>query len=169
MKNKYTEEFKKFVKNNINKYTKEDFIILLKDKFNIKISKDALRRYLNRHHIKEKYTDYKEYNVRNVYKCPVGFEKATKEGTFIKVKQPDVWRRKTKVMYEKHNKCKLKDTDYVIFLNQDKNDYSKSNLMKVSHNEMSYLYNAKIYSKNPELTKTGILSAKLMIKAKEVK
>ncbi len=169
MRNKYTKEFEDFVKHNVNKYTKEDFRLLLEDNFNIKISKDALRRYLNRHHIKEKYNDYKKSNARKVYKCSIGTERKTNEGTFVKVAHPDIWRRKTKVMYEKHYKCKLKDSDYVIFLNQNRNDFSKNNLMKVTKKEMSYLYNKNIYSTNPELTKTGLLSAKLMIKTKEVK
>lgn len=167
MRNKYTKEFENFVKENVNKYTKEDLKLLLQKRYNIKISNDALRRYLNRHQIKNKYTNYKKHNARDVYKCPVGCEKTTNEGTFVKIAQPDVWRRKTKVMYEKYHNCKLEDTDYVIFLNQDRTDYSKENLTKVSHKEMTYLYNGKTFSKNPNLTKLGILSAKLMIKVKE--
>ena len=168
MRNKYTKEFEEFVRANVNKYTKEDLRLLLQDKYNIKISSQALRRYLNRHHIENKYIDYKKYNVRNVSKCSIGTERTTKEGTFIKVAQPDVWRRKTKVMYEKYHNCKLEDNDYVIFLNQDRNDFSKENLMTVSHREMSFLYNSKTFSSNPKLTKLGVLAAKLTIKTKEV-
>ena len=166
MRNKYTKEFENFIRENVSKYTKEELRLLLQDRYNIQISKDALRRYINRHKI-EKYIDYKKYNIRKVLKSPIGTERTTNEGTFIKVAEPDEWRRKTKVMYEKYHKCKLIDSDYVIFLNQDRNDFSKENLMKVSHKEMSYLYNGKTFSKNRELTKTGILSARLMIKAKE--
>lgn len=169
MKNRYSKEFEKFVRENISDYTKEEFKLLLEDKFNINLSSQALRRYLNRHNIQNRYIDYNKNNARDVYKCPIGTERTTNEGTFVKVAYPDVWRRKTKVMYEKHHKCKLADTDYVIFLNQNRNDFRKENLMKVSHKEMSYLYNGKTFSKNPRLTELGILSAKLLIKAKEVK
>lgn len=70
-------------------------------------------------------------------------------------------------MYEKYHNCKLKDNDYIIFLNQDNNDFSKENLIKSSQQEIAYLHNYKTFSTDPRLTKLGILSAKLMIKLKE--
>lgn len=91
MRNKYTKEFEIFVKENVSKYKKEDFRSLLENKFNIKISSDALRRYLNRKQIKERYIDYAKHNVRkdSIYKCPIGAEQITKDGVFVKVAQPD--------------------------------------------------------------------------------
>lgn len=168
MRNKYTKEFEKFVKENVSKYTKEDFRVLLQDKYNMKISSESLRRYLNRHHIKGKYIDYMKHNVRNVKQSPIGAEKTTKEGVFIKIAQPDIWRRKTRVMYEKYHNCKLSDNDYILFLNRDINDFRKENLIKVSKTEMAYLKNKDMYSKNTKLMKLGILTARLMIKTKEV-
>lgn len=169
MRAKYTKEFEKFVRENVSNYTREDFRLLLQDKFNIEISRDALRRYLNRKKIKERYTDYAKHNVRNnTYTCPIGAEQITKDGIFIKVGQPSKWRRKSRVMYEKYHNCKLSDDDYILFLNQDNTDFSKENLIKSSRREICYLHNNKTFSKNPELTRTGILSAKLMIKAKEI-
>ena len=166
-RNKYTKEFEEFVKNNVSKHKKEEFRLLLQDRYNIKLSSDALRRYLNKHHIKNKYIDYKKSNVRNRGKCPIGAEQNTKDGVFIKVAQPDKWRRKSRVMYEKYHNCKLRDDEYIVFLNQNRNDFSKDNLIKSSRREIAYLHNYKTFSKNPKLTKLGILSAKLMIKAKE--
>lgn len=166
MRNNYTKEFEDFVRENAKKHTREELRQLIQNKYKIYISEDALRRYLNRHNI-EKYTDYKEYNAKDVYKCPIGTERTTSEGTFVKIGQPDLWRRKTRVMYERYHNCKLNDDDYIVFLNQDRNDFSKVNLKKISRKEMTYLYNNKIFSKNPKLTKLGILSAKLMIKIKE--
>lgn len=170
MRNKYTKEFEDFVRENVSKYKREEFRLLLQDRFNIKLSSDSLRRYLNRKHIKERYIDYAEYNVRSnsVYILPIGSEKVTKDGVFIKVAQPDVWRRKSRVMYEMYHNCKLKDDEYIVFLNHDNNDFSRDNLMKSTQQEMAYLHNCKTYSKNPKLTELGILSAKLMIKAKEM-
>lgn len=167
MRNKYTKEFENFVRKNISKYTKEEFIQLTQDKFGIKLSTGGLRRYLNRHHIENKYVDYKQCNSRNVLSCPIGTERITNEGVFVKVRQPDVWRRKTRVMYEKYYKCKLKENDYIIFLNRNRNDFRKENLVKLSKKEVSYLCNNKMYCEKPQLTELGILTAKLMIKANE--
>lgn len=168
MRNKYTKEFEDFVRKNVTKYTKEEFRLLLEDKFNLKITSEALRRYLNKHHIEGKYTDYKKSNVRDRDRCPVGAEQITKDGVFIKVAQPDKWRRKSRVMYEKYHNCKLKDDEYIIFLNQDRNDFSEENLMKSSKREIAYLHNYKTFSKNPKLTELGVLSARLIIKGKDV-
>lgn len=165
MRNKYTKEFEDFVKENASKYNREDLRQLVQKKYNIVISKDSFRRYLNRHKIKPLYNIIN--NVREVYKLPVGTERETNEGTFIKVAQPDKWRRKSRVMYEKYHNCKLKSDEYVVFLNQDNKDFSKENLIKSSRKEIAYLHNYETFSKNPKLTYLGILSAKLKIKTKE--
>lgn len=166
MRNKYSKEFEDFVRKNVKKHTREELRQLIQNKYKIFISNDALRRYINRHNI-EKYIDYKEYNAKSVYKCPIGTEKTTSEGTFVKIGQPDVWRRKTRVMYEKYHNCILSDDDYIVFLNQNRNDFSKENLIKTTKKEMTYLYNGKTYSSNPNLTILGLLSARLKIKIRE--
>ena len=166
MRNKYSSEFEDFVKKNAKKYNREELRLLAQNKFEIKVSKDAFRRYLNRHKIKSIYII--KNNVRDVYKCPIGAEKVVDDGIFIKVEQPDKWRRKSRVMYEKYHNCKLRDDEYIVFLNQDRNDFNKENLMKTTQKEIAYLHNYDTFSKNPKLTELGILSAKLMIKAKEI-
>ncbi len=168
MKNKYTKEFESFVRENISKYTKEDFLILLENKFKIKVSKNALKCFLRKHNIEARYIDYKENMVRSTAKHKIGAERMTKDGILIKVAQPNVWRRKSRVMYEKYHNCKLKNDDYVVFLNGNRNDFSKENLYKSTNREKCYVHNWGTFSKNPELTKTGILSARLVIKAKAV-
>ncbi len=169
MRNRYTKDFKDFVQENVSKYTLEDLRLILEDKFNIELSIEALRRYLNRYHIKGKYKDYQKHKARNGggHSSPIGAEQITKDGVFIKVAQPDKWRRKSRVMYERYHNCKLEDDDYIVFLNQNNNDFSKGNLIKSSRKEIAYLHNNKTFSKNPKLTELALLSAKLMIKSKE--
>lgn len=169
MRNKYTKEFEDFVKENISKYTKEDFISLLEKRYKIKMTKTTLRCYIKRHNIKGRYIDYKEYMVRSTAKHKIGAERMTKDGIIVKVAQPNVWRRKSRVMYEKYHNCKLTDDDYILFLNGNRNDFSKENLFKSTNQEKCYLHNWGTSSKNKEITKTGILSARLYIKAKEKK
>lgn len=166
MRNKYDKQFEDFVRENAIKYNREELRQLVQKEYNIVISKDSFRRYLNRHKIESIHVI--KSNVRNIYKCPVGTERITSEGTFIKVAQPDVWRRKSRVMYEKYHNCRLKDDDYIVFLNRDNTDFRKGNLMRSSRKEIAYLHNNKTFSSNPKLTELGLLSAKLMIKAKEV-
>ena len=167
MRNRYTKEFEDFVRNNISKYKREEFRLLLQKKYNISLSTDALRRYLTEHNIQARYIDYQKNQVRYSRRIPVGTERVSTGITYIKTDQPNVWRRKSRVMYEKYHNCKLNDDEYILFLNQDRNDFSKENLIKSSNKEMAYLHNWGTYSKNPELTKAGILSARLMIKMKQ--
>ena len=169
MKNKYTKEFEDFVRENISKYTKEDFMVLLENKFKIKVSYHALRAFLRRHKIECRYTNYEKNKIRARGRCPIGTERETNFGVYVKVAEPNVWEKKTRVMYEKYHNCKLSDDDYILFLNQDRNDYSKENLYKSSNREQCYLHNWGTFSSNPNLTKISILSARLTIKAKEVK
>ena len=168
MRNKYPNEFEDFVRNNISRYTQKDFISLVEKEFNIKMTKSALKNYIRRHNIEGKYKDFRKSMSRTNEIYPVGTERNTKDGIIIKVAQPNVWRKKSRVMYEKYHNCKLKNGDYILFLNQDRTDFSKENLFKSSNREQCYLHNWGTFSKNPELTKTGILSARLTIKAKEV-
>lgn len=165
MRNKYTEVFENFVRKNASKYNREELRQLVQNKFSVKVSKDSFRRYLNRHKIDSIHLT--KNNVRDVYKCPIGAEQITKDGVFIKVAQPDKWRRKSRVMYEKYHNCKLKDDEYIVFLNQDNTDFSKDNLVKTSRKEIAYLHNNKTFSSNPKLTELAILSARVMIKRKE--
>lgn len=169
MRNKYTKDFDNFIRENVSKYTKEKLRQVIQSKYNVQMTEEAVRRYLNRHNIKDRPIDYRKYNVRNVYTCPIGTERATKEGVFIKVAQPDKWRRKSRVMYEKYHNCKLKDDEYIVFLNHNNNDFSKQNLIKSTQKEIAYLHNYKTFSTDPELTKLGLLSAKLIIKTKQLK
>ena len=167
-KNKYSQEFIDFVRDNIDKYTKESFITLLEERFNMKVSKNALKCLLRRHNIKGRYLDYQKQMVRSTAKHPIGAERMTKDGPIVKVAQPNVWKRKARVMYEKYHNCELNEDDYILFLNQDRNDFSKENLIKSNKKEMAYLHNYETFSTNPELTKLGLLSAKVIIKTKEV-
>lgn len=165
---RYSKEFEDFVKNNISKYTKEEFMALLENKFKIKMTKPALRSFLRRHKIEGRYTNYEKNKIRTRGRCPVGTERETYFGVYVKVAEPNVWKKKTRVMYEKYHNCKLNDDDYILFLNQDRNDYSKENLYKSSNREQCYLHNWGTFSKNPKLTELGLLSAKLIIKSKDI-
>lgn len=167
MRNKYSKEFEQFVIENVSKYTREELRKIVQDKFNIKLSSEALRRYIFSH-CKEKWKDYDKEKVRkNIFRCNIGAERSSAGGIFVKIGEPNRWRLKHRLMYEKYHNCKLRDDECIIFLNQNRNDFSKENLKKITFEEFMYLHNCGTFSKNPELTKAGILSAQLRIKAND--
>lgn len=167
MRNRYSKEYEDFVRENASKYKKEELRLLLQEKFNIDLSIEALRKYLYRHRIR--CVDYCLNNVRDVNKSPIGTEYVKSDGMIlVKVEQPDKWEYKHRLMYMKYHNCKLDENDFIIFLNQDRNDFSKENLKRITRRESAVMANNEMFSKNEKLTDLGILTAKLMIKSKEV-
>lgn len=167
MRNRYNKDFEDYARKNALKLTKEQLRQKLEKKFDIIITKNDLQQYLYRHKIK--CIDYNSNKVRNVSKKPIGYEYVKPDGmVLVKVANPDRWEYKQRLIYEKYHKCKLTSNDYIIFLNQDRTDFSIDNLKKVTKKESSYLSNQKMFSKNKKITELGILTAKLMIKIKNL-
>ena len=166
MRNKYSKEFEEYAKQKSKKLTKEQLRFELQKKFNLIITKSNLEKYLYKHKIKCK--DYKNNMVRNINKKPIGYEYTKEDGmVLVKIGKPSVWEYKQRYIYKKYHNCELTEDDYIIFLNQDRTDFSIENLKKVTRRESSILSNQKMFSKNKTITELGILTAKLMIKAKE--
>lgn len=166
MRNKYNKNFENYVRDNALNLTKEELRKKIEKTFNITMTKRSLETYLYRHSIK--CIDYDKTKVRDMPKCKIGYEYVKDDGMIlVKIAQPCKWEYKQRLMYQKYHKCKLTNDDYIIFLNHNRNDFSKDNLVKITRKESSILSNQKMFSSNKNLTKLGILTAKLMIKVKE--
>lgn len=164
MRNKYSEDFENYTKVNALKLTKEQLRKRLEKRYNLIITKSSFEKYLCRHNIH--CIDYNKNKVRDMNKKPIGYEYVRNDGMIlVKIEQPSKWEYKQRLLYMKYHNCKLTSNDYIIFLNQNRNDFSKDNLVKIDRKESSILSNQKMFSTNKELTKLGILTAKLMIKA----
>lgn len=104
---------------------------------------------------------------------PVGTEKVLADG-YIWVKINDVskakksvnWRRKHKIVWEKHNGA-IPDGCIVAFLDGDKANCNIENLAVITRNENARMNQNGLYTKDKELTQTGIAVAKLMCKRAE--
>ena len=98
---------------------------------------------------------------------PIGSEKVNKDGyTRIKVAEPNVWKLKQQYIWEQHN-GKIPKGYSIVFANQDRTDFRIENLMLVRNKDMLVAKNRGLLTTDEELTKTGILVAKLMNKTKE--
>ena len=87
----------------------------------------------------------------------------------IKVKEPNAWRLKHRIMYEKYHNVKLTSDDAVIFADQNKLNLEKDNLILISKSQLLKMNNEKLIFNNKELTKTGANIAELMMKVDERK
>ena len=85
---------------------------------------------------------------------------------YVKVKHPDVWIAKHRMLWERNN-GPLTNGYCVIFADCNTRNFDESNLIKVSREELSYLNSHNLRFNNPEYTKVGINIVKVIIKTKE--
>lgn len=102
---------------------------------------------------------------------PVGTIRSSKNVTYIKISdvgtevsgyEPPDWVPLQKYIYEKAF-GKVKDGEQVIFLDGNKNNYNLKNLYPVDMKIKAYLAKNRLYSHDPEITKSAIFLAKLVM------
>jgi len=165
MRNKYTKEFENKIIKLAPTHTISQLLKIANKDY--KVTKTQLRQYLSKRNI-----IYKDYNNNKARlmgnKVPVGIERVKPDG-MVQVKiAPNKWEYKQRLIYSKYHNIELTSNDYIIFLDQDRTNFNIDNLMRVSRHESSILSNQKMFSKDKEVTKLGILTSKLMIKIKEM-
>ncbi len=167
MRNKYTKEFEEEMIKLAEYNTFEELFIVARVKYNYGITRSQLRQYLSKREIR-----YKDYNKNKVRKMGLDkplFSERVKPDGMVQVKiAPNKWEYKQRYIYSRYYNVELTDNDYVIFLDQDRTNFNIDNLKLVTRHESSVLSNQRLYSKNAEVTKTGLEIAKLMIKIKKV-
>ena len=92
----------------------------------------------------------------------VGAETITSKG-FVKVKiaEPNVWKPKHKLMYEQYHNVKLDNNDIVIFVDNNKFNFSKENLVLVNKSIMLDINNnLNFHTDDIEIRKAVIALAK---------
>lgn len=168
MRNKYSKEFEEEMKElaPTNELTRLWWIA--RDKYAYFITKSQLRQYLSKRNII--YKDYNKNKVRNMGEnVPIGTEYVKDDGmTLIKVSS-NKWMYKQRYIYEQYYNVKLTSNDYIIFLDQNRNNFDINNLKRITRRESAVLSNQKLFFNNKELTNAGIDVAKLIIKTKDVK
>ena len=166
MRNKYSKEFEDTMRELAPDTNLDRLLWYAYSQFGYEISKSQLRQYLSKRKIR-----YKDYNKNKARKMglnkSIGSERIKDDG-MIQVKiTKDKWEYKQRLIYKRYHNVKLTSDDYIIFLDQDRTNFSIDNLMKVTRRESSILANQKLFSKKPIVTETGIQAAKLMIKLKD--
>ena len=93
---------------------------------------------------------------------PVGSERVdSRDGyTLIKIAEPNVWELKHKIIYEGAH-GKVPDGHVITFLDGDKTNLALENLQLVTMAERLMLTKSNLRFEDAELTKTGILIAKV--------
>lgn len=117
----YPKELKQYIKENARKYYISELIDLINKKFNRKITDVSMRRYLKRNNI----------SFKKIPLAEIGYEEKTeKYEPRIKIGQ-NKWQLKKRYLYEKYHKLKINKNEDVIFIDGNKNNFSKDNLVLV--------------------------------------
>ena len=114
-------------------------------------------------------TMFKAGNIPNNYR-PIGSERIDCDGyVMVKVADPKSWRLKQRVLYEQYHGVKLEKSDVVLFLDGDKQNFSKDNLVKLTRAELARLNQDVKLRDNPEMNLTAVMIAKLKCKMGETR
>ena len=194
MKNKrhcYTEEEIEFLKNNVKGITLKELTEKFNKKFECNVTKSAI---VNR---KTKYNLKSEINTGWFKKGYIPYHKGTKgiqkanSGSFkkgniphntkeigaeritadnfieIKVSNPNKWRLKHHVIYEKAHNVKIGRWDKVIFLDGNKRNFDINNLELLTNSEQTIMATHKFKNENSDIMKSYVALSKLLSKIKK--
>lgn len=113
-------------------------------------------------------TTFKKGNVPHNHKS-VGSERINVEGySEIKIKEPNVWEYKHRMIYEQHY-GKVPEGYVVMFADKDRQNFDIDNLILVSKHEDLIMNSKKLIYEDKELTKSGHLVAKVIAKTTKLK
>lgn len=192
---KYTDEIKNFILKNYKGIGNEELKNLINKKFNTNLTTSQIKSYKANHKLNSGLTGHfykgrvphnkgKKMPLKQYEKCkntmfkkgnvpqnhrPVGSERVGKDGYMqIKVAEPNKWQQKNVYIYEKHY-GKIPKGYKVIFLDQNKYNFSIENLACVSNREHAVMCKKRRYTENAELTQVGKTLTELEFKLKEIK
>lgn len=189
--NKYTKEQKEFLINNNYMKTAKELAEMFNKKFKTNLTPQIIKSFRGRHKLnsglngqfkkghvpfnkgtkglmKANKTSFKKGHIPADHK-EVGYERINVDGYIeIKVKEPNVFKLKHRFIYEQQH-GKIPKGHKVIFADGNKFNLDPNNLILVSCSEELIMNRNKLRYKEAELTKTGVLIAKVIDKTYKVK
>lgn len=167
MRNKYSKEFEETMRELAPSTDLDRLLWYAYSYFGYEINKGQLRQYLSRRHIR--YKDYNRKRARDMgIKLPIGTEYVKDDGMILIKVSKNKWMYKQRYLYEQYHNVKLRNDQYVIFLNQDRTDFSKDNLKAISRHESAIMSNLGLFSTDRQVTETGNTVAKMIVKLKDI-
>lgn len=151
-----------FLTEHAQEHTIREWLDILNKKYNEDFTLSELQHYFVRHHFNYLYEEPLKSNDGNAY--PIGSERVKGDG-MVQVKvAPHKWEYKQRYIYEKYHNVELKDNEYVIFLDGNRNNFDIDNLQVATATESGCMASLGVYTKDKNLTKLGLDVARLKIK-----
>lgn len=196
---KYTEEMKEFILENYKGVSTKDLVKRFNLHFGTSVTISMMKGYKSNHKLNSGLTGYFPkgnvpvnkgtkgiFNVggnKTSFKQgqlppntdPIGTEKVLKDG-YIWVKIKDMpkakkninWKQKQKLIWEQVN-GPVPDGYFVMFADGNNRNFDLDNLVLVTKAEMLYLNRNSLIYNHAEITKSGVLIARMMSKANKLK
>lgn len=165
-KHLFTEEEKVFIKNHVLGYTTQETADMLNKKFNRNITAMQITRFKQYNKLVSGFYGPKK-GTQPPNTAPIGTETTTCDG-YVIVKVGNErnghrknWKYKHRLIWEKHY-GKIPDDCVVIFADQNKTNFSLDNLILAKRSELLTARTQHLIFDELELTKTGLMLAKLM-------
>lgn len=161
-------------------HTTNEIIDLFNERFNRRLTAQQVKRGKRRFnitsdidckfkkgHSKGIETQFKKGNIPHNHK-PVGYEFTRDDGYIeIKIAEPNKWVLKHNYIWEKEY-GKIPKGYSVTFLDQNKNNFDLDNLKLIKREDMLTACSYRLFSKDKNVTETGILTAQLINKTKDI-
>ena len=162
------------------KYISE-IVELMSKKFNYSFRKTQIKSAMTKHKIKngmknkvpkgfEPWNKGLQIGNSHIHNLKsIGDEYINSDGfVMIKLDNPARWVHKHRYIYEQAH-GEIGKNNVIIFLDGDKTNLSLDNLYCITRKQLMKMNQNNLFYSDPELTKTGIEIAKLMLKVNEVK
>lgn len=189
---KYTDEQREFVRDNIKGRTRKEMTEMFNQHFNTDLKVTQITSFIKRNGFisgldgrfeKGQYAWNKGMKGLNLggekgwfekgqtphnYQA-LGSERVNSEGyTDIKVADPNVWKQKHRIIWEKAN-GPIPKGHVVIFGDGDRRNFELDNLILISRRQLSFMNKKGLIQNDADLTKTGIIIADIYSKMSEIK
>lgn len=186
---KATKEQADFIKSNVKGITAIELTEIFNKKFNTNITVNQIRTFKKNHKLKSGIDcTFKKGNVpvnkgtkgltgtnKTSFKKghkphntkPIGSETITDDG-YIKVKiaEPNKWEFKQRLIWSKVN-GKIPKGGVILFADGDKQNFNIDNLVLITKKELLVMMQNGLITQYSDLTKTGNVIAKMIIKIRE--
>lgn len=195
----WTEDMVDFLRKNYPHYTNDELVGMMKEKFNVTVTRAKLKNAKATYNFKNKAfpnqgcfqkgmtpwnkgrtmseetrekvkrTWFKKGNVA-VNTKPLGSTRINADGyKAIKLTKSGKWKLYSRYMYEKYHGVKLTCDDVIIFADRNPKNFEKDNLIKVNRRELLYLNQRGLIFEDKDLTKSGVVISKMEIAIDERK
>jgi hypothetical protein len=159
MKKIFDEEKEKFIRENAKGIRNEKLTELFNEHFKTNVKVGQIKKFKNYHHIS---SGFKSCNL------PIGTERENKGYILVKVKEPNIWIEKHRLIYEKVHGS-IPDGYRVMFADKNKKNFDIDNLILVTDEEKLIMNHNKLIYEESEFTKAGLMVAKLIKKTNTLK